>query len=130
MVASIAAMQKWIHDRRGEWTNTPEQAKEFLAQMGQELRDLNQMQEERAKLQRTIAESRGSVDVEGAGEGGIRTEYRAHLEREHQLLAIAEPKLPPEPAPLVERVRPKRTKLEEYLRPADNTTPILQEHLV
>ncbi len=130
MVASIAAMQKWIHDTRGEWTNTPEQEKEFLAQMEQELRDLNQMQEERAKLQRTIAESRGSVDVEGAGEGGIRTEYRAHLEREHQLLAIAEPKLPPEPARLVERIHQMRTKLEEFRRRVDNAKGILQEQVV
>ncbi len=130
MVASIAAMQKWINDTRSEWSNTPEQEKEFLAQMQQELRDLNLMQGELAKLQRTIAESRGSVDVEGAGEGEIRTEYRAHLEREHQLLASAEPRLAPEGARLVERIHQMRVRLEEVRRRVDNAKKILQEQVL
>jgi tetratricopeptide (TPR) repeat protein len=130
MVASIAAMKKWIHDTRSEWTNTPEQEKEFLAQMQQELGDLNLMQEQLAKVQRTIVESRGSVDVEGPGEGGIRAEYRAHLEREHQLLASAEPKLAPEGARLVERIHQTRVKLEEFRRRVDNAKKILQEQVL
>ncbi|MCP3138531.1 tetratricopeptide repeat protein [Pyxidicoccus xibeiensis] len=96
--AIATAVRKWIDDTRAERKTDPAEEQEFLVQLQAEIQTLTDLQAELDGTRARLADERNSADTSLAGEQTIRTEYAESLRREHEVLALAEGRLPQDAA--------------------------------
>jgi tetratricopeptide (TPR) repeat protein len=113
MQASLAAVQKWVHDTKALRSNGPMAEKEFLGRVKAEESEIGALRKQLQQLRQTLADSKGSVDAAVSGGGEIRGRYREHMEREHALLSEAETRLWGEAAALVAKAHQIRSQAKE-----------------
>jgi tetratricopeptide (TPR) repeat protein len=113
MQASLAAVQKWVHDTKPLRSNGPMAEKEFLGRVKAEESEISVLRKQLQQLRQALADSRGSVDAAVSGGGEIRGRYREQMEREHALLAEGETRLWGEAAALVAKAHQIRSQAKE-----------------
>lgn len=110
--AVATAVRKWVDDTRAERKSPPEEEKEFLKQLQEQMDTLAALQTELERTRARLADERNSVDTSVAGEELIRKQFNDVLQREHALVSTAEGRLPADGARLLARAHDVRARSE------------------
>jgi tetratricopeptide (TPR) repeat protein len=109
--AVTVGIEQWVAGTRQQRKNTPEEEKAFLEQLQTETAQLAALERELDTVRKALKDQRELVDAAVGGEGRIRREYDALLERERKILARAEPRVSPEGAAMLARAARLRTDM-------------------
>lgn len=124
MYAVISAMEKWVDDTRAQRHNTPEEEKAFQTKLADETHNVAELEKQLQEVRKKLQDERETADTSLGGEGEIRQQYDAALEREHELVAKAESKLDPMLSRVWERahqIREKLGQVRQRVRSAKDT---------
>ena len=103
MVASIAAISKWLEDTHPNRKTTAADEQEFKQAVHAESETLASLQKQLEQVRAELVDQRSSAEASIAGEDAIRAEFLANLKNQHDLLSPAEANIPPDAARLVQQ---------------------------
>jgi len=129
MQASLAAIQKWIQDTRGQRTTGSAEEREFVELVKQEESEIAALRKQLQQIRQGLVDSKGTVDSALAEGGGIRDRYRDTIQEEHAVLVLAELRAPPEAAALIERAHQLRAQTKELERRVEDAKRALREQV-
>ncbi|MFP2932419.1 tetratricopeptide repeat protein [Pyxidicoccus sp. 3LG] len=127
--AIAIAVRKWVDDTRAERQTDPEEEREFLTQLHAEMKTLTDLQEELAATRARLADESNSADTSLAGEQAIRMGYADSLRREHEVLSLAEGRLPQDAARTLLRAHEVRDSTNALRTRVATAKGVLRERL-
>ncbi len=127
--AVATAVRKWVDDTRLTRQTPPEEEVEFLRQLQEQVDALGSLQVELERMRATLADERNAVGTALSGEDVIRQQFEDALRREHQLVMVAEGRLPADGARLLTRAHDVRTRADKLRERVTVAKQVLRAHV-